>query len=67
MKVIILSIQNFIPFLIPPLLPSGWRNMKEKWGVPENKLKQLLIREVGGCRNKGKAIKKQWLSDKTEF
>ena len=52
---------------IPPLLASGLRNMKEKQGVPENKLKQLLIREVGGCRNKGKATKKQWLSYKTDF
>ena len=27
-----LSIQNFIPFLIPPLFPSGLRSVKEKKG-----------------------------------
>lgn len=28
-----LFIQNFIPFLVPPLFPAGLRNSKEKGGV----------------------------------
>ena len=88
-----LSIQNFIPFLVLFLFPSGLRIIKAKlwgWGgvwnqagpswaqkplcipwflfvergfhllgfpwVPKSKLKQLLIREVRECRNKGKAV-----------
>ena len=28
--IINLSSQNFVPFLVPPLFPSGWRCIKEK-------------------------------------
>ena len=51
----------------PTLAPLRMEEYERKWRVPENKHKQLLTTEVGGCRNKGRAIKKQWLSDKTQF
>ena len=95
---IILSIQSFILFLIPPLFPSGG-GVTEKsrdWNkpgkcsilpetkappclpflvcrkgfsildflcVPNSRLKELPIREVRECRNKGKTVKQGRLNN----
>ena len=92
-----LSIQNFILFFCPTLVPLGLRSIKEKgrpkasgtlWSPPrysplhathalpvcrkrlqgprpslvsKGRFKDFLIREERECRNKGKAIKKQYV------
>jgi len=94
---IILSIQSFILFLIPPLFPSGGGVTKKSrdWNksgncsilpetkappclpflcregfsildflwVPNSRLKELPIREVRECGNKGKTVKQGRLNN----
>lgn len=53
---------------VPSLLllaDKGFSLLGFLW-VPKSRVKQLLIREVRGCRNKGKVVKKREFNNKTE-